>query len=203
MKELDDLKEIWAQPSQHDVQWSREQLQEVLKGKSRTIIDRLKRSMWIEMALSNGALIFLMLLTIYQQSGPLRWLMGTLLVFFTAFGVYFVSRLRMLAQFDFGATNLRENLVILIEKLDGFLNVYSISNRLSLAVFYVLGLLAVYFEKGSERMVTYVSSPKGVLFLVSFTVAMLAPIFMVNWLIDKMYGKHVNRLRKLLADFES
>jgi len=202
MKELDDLKEIWAQPSAHDVQWSREQLQEVLKGKSRTIIDRLKRSMWLEITMTYLALILLMLQAGYQQAGPIRWLMVMLFVFFAGFGIYFASRIWLLARFDFGAANLRDNLIVLIHKLDGFLNVYTFSNRLSLAVFYVLGLLAVYLEKGPEQIMAFVASPRGALFLVSFSVAMLAPIFLVNWVVDKLYGKHVERLRKLLADFE-
>lgn len=200
--EFDDLKKIWAQTSAQDTPWNEQQLRDVLHGRSRSIISTIKRRMRLEMAFTYGTIVVLAVLVIDQQSGPFRWLMIGLVVFFSVLGGYFISRLRLLARFDFGAGNLRDNLIALIGKLDVFLAVYKASSRWSLAVFYLLAMLAVYFENGTERLVAYVSSFNGIAFLVFFTAAMIAPIFMVNWLTHKMYGKFVDRLRKLVAEFD-
>lgn len=200
--EFDDLKKIWAQPSAQDAPWNEQQLHEVLRGKSQSIISRIKRRMWFEMAITYGTIAVLAVLAMYQQSGPFRWLMVSLIGFFVVLGFYFISKVRILARFDFGADNLRNNLVSLIGKLDEFLNVYKLSSRWSLVVYYLLAVLTLFFEKGIEHVVSYVTSLNGVIFLVFFTAAMIGPIFLVNWLTHKMYGKFVDRLRKLVVEFD-
>ena len=84
---------------------------------------------------------------------------------------------------------------------DHDLKIYKIGNQCGLVIFYFLGLLVVYLERDGQ-VFAYITSWKGATFLVLYTVWLLGFMLIVERLVYKMYGKHVNRLKQLLADFD-
>jgi hypothetical protein len=199
--ELDDLKEIWKHSSTKDTAWSTAQLHEVLGGKSKTIISRIKRSMWLEIAIGGVAFAILISQIISLKQGPTWWLMISLFIFCGGASVYLFLKMRLVTTFDFSTHNLKDNLAALVCKLETYLKIYKIGNQCGLVIFYFLGLLVVYLERGGQ-VFAYITSWKGATFLVLYTVWLLGFMLIVDRLVYKMYGKHVNRLKQLLADFD-
>jgi hypothetical protein len=198
--ELDEFKEIWKQESATDTQWSAAQLHEVLGGKSKSIISSIKRSMWLEIAIVGVAFAILISQIISLKQGPTWWLMISLFMFCGGAGVYFFLKMKLVTTFDFSTHNLKDNLAALVCKLETFLKIYKLGNQWGLVIFYFLGLLVVYLEQG-EQVIAYITSSKGTIFLVLYTVWLLGFMLIVDRIIYKMYGKHIERLKQLLADF--
>lgn len=200
--ELDDLKEIWKHPSTEDKAWSTTQLHEVLQGKSKSILSRIKRSMRIEITI--GFIAFALLITqiFFLKVGPTWWLMISILVFTSAAAIYFYLKMRLVTTFDFATNNLKNNLADLITKLETFLKIYKLGNQWGLIVFYLFGLLATYFELGADRALDYITSWQGLLFISLFTVCVISPVFIVDRILQKLYGKHIDRLKMVLAEFD-
>jgi len=200
--ELDDLKEIWKHSSTKDTAWSTTQLHEVLQGKSKSILSRIKRSMQIEIAIGCVAFAVLFLQIFMLKIGPTWWLMISILVFSSTAAIYFYLKMRLVTTFDFATNNLKNNLTDLITKLETFLKIYKLGNQWGLIFFYLLGLLATYLELGTDRALDYVGSWQGQLFLVLFTACVIGPVFIVERVLRKLYGKHIDRLKLVLAEFD-
>jgi hypothetical protein len=200
--ELDDLKEIWKHSSTKDTEWSTTQLHEVLQGKSKSILSRIKRSMQIEITIGCVAFAVLISQIFVLKVGPTWWLMISILVFSSTVAIYFYLKMRLVTTFDFATNNLKNNLTDLITKLETFLKIYKLGNQWGLIFFYLLGLLATYLELGTDRGLNYVSSWQGQLFLILFTVCVISPVFFVDRVLRKLYGKHIDRLKLVLAEFE-
>ncbi|HCZ37657.1 MAG TPA: hypothetical protein DHV26_17180 [Cytophagales bacterium] len=200
--ELDDLKEIWKHPSAKDTAWSTTQLHEVLQGKSKSILSRIKRSMQIEITIGCIAFAVLISQIFMLKVGPTWWLMISILVFSSTVAIYFYLKMRLVTTFDFATNNLKNNLTDLIAKLETFLKIYKLGNQWGLVFFYLLGLLATYLELGTDRALNYVSSWQGQLSLILFTVCVIGPVFFVDRVLRKLYGKHIDRLKLVLAEFD-
>ncbi|MBN8576383.1 MAG: hypothetical protein J0L66_05540 [Cytophagales bacterium] len=201
--ELDEFKEIWKQPSVTENSWSTDQLHEVLRGKSKSIVSDIKRSMRIEITIGSIALLVLISQIILLRPGPILILMIAILVFTLVVATYFYFKMRLVTNFNFSTHNLKDNLMDLITKLEVFLKVYKLGNQWGLIVFYVFGLTVVYLERGADRIAAYITSWQGAIFIILYSGCIIAPIFIVDKILHKLYGKHIIRLKELLNNFEN
>ncbi|MBX2895245.1 MAG: hypothetical protein KF763_07375 [Cyclobacteriaceae bacterium] len=201
--ELDELKEIWKHPSATETVWSATELLEALQGKSKSILSRIKRSIQIEITTGGIAFAILVSQIIMVEPGPIWWLMIGLLVFSASVAIYFYLKIRLVTTFDFSTNNLKNNLAVLINKLELFLKIYKRGNQWGLVVFYLLGLTAAYLEHGTDRVLEYITTAQGALLVVLYTAAIIGPVFFVDRVLHKLYGEHIHRLKIMLADFDN
>lgn len=198
--ENDELKKWWAEASAQTADWSESDIVEALRGKSISVVDRMKRSLWLEIGFVQLSVIVLAWIAYSIDPGPTRWLMILMLLCYVAIGVYFAVKVRMLVRFDFYRTDLHTNLRDLITNMEAFLRVYRICYRWSFGTFYSLGLFTLFLELGVAKMMNFFSSVPGILFLVGFTSAIVAGIALERCYLNKLYGKHINHLRSLLSE---
>lgn len=196
----DELKSLWKSASATQPELDANQLREMLRGNSRGIIERMKKSVWFEIAITDLSLIVVALIIYYLKAGPLRWLMVGVFASLVASGVYFILKMRLLAQFDFGAHNLKDNLKQLSARLERFLRVYTAAFRWGYVIFYFLALIAIVTERGKEGSIEFVTSTFGISFLLFYTVLIAGSFMLVKWYVHKLYGVHLERLQQLLSD---
>lgn len=198
--ENEELKKWWAEASAQGADWSERDIEEALRGKSKSVIDRMKKSLWLEIGLVQLSMVALAWIAYSTDPGPIQWLILLMLLCYLSIGVYFSVKMRMLVRFDFYRTDLHTNLRDLIANMEAFLRVYRISYRWSFGVFYALGLFTVYLERGSEKTLEFISSFQGIVFLVGFTSAVVAGLALERWYLNRLYGKHIANLRLLLNE---
>jgi hypothetical protein len=201
--ELEDLKQIWKQ-STASIQFDEAQLAVMLKGNSKSVVDKLKKSVWIELGFTVIAGVILLLYAMNLQSGSLKWTTVSLLVLFVAYSFYYVKKLVLLFSFKPAEDNLKSNLERLTGSLSSYLKFYKRSYTVLYPVYFCLGILFGGLEAGSDRFFTIISEPKIIasLLLMAILFFVLSTWF-ANWYFKKLYGNHVKKLQGMLHDLNT
>lgn len=202
MEELDDLKSIWKRQTGFETK-NESELAQMLKGRSNTLIHKLKRSVWFELIFTVFCIVALGAYSVTLSQGALMWTILALLVLLVSYTLYYVKKIILLNQYDPAAENLKDNLSNLLHRLDSYMKFYKRSYAILYPVFFALGLLFGAIESGFDRFIQKFENP---LYALSF--AILSIVFMVgvytitDWYLKKLYGNHIDKLKGLLAELK-
>jgi hypothetical protein len=200
--ELEDLKSIWKkQPLVESKQ--DEEIILMLQGQSKSIISKLKRSVWFELIFTIVCGIALGIYGLTIESGALMWTIVSLLVLLISYLFYYVKKLMLLNRFD-PAGNLKENLTQILDRLTTYLTFYKRSYAILYPVYFLLGLLFGAIERGVDDFINHVSEPRTMLILIGLGVTFFILSFWItNWYLKKLYGNNIEKLKSLLNDLEA
>jgi hypothetical protein len=199
--ELEELKSIWksSEPAFHPKDES--EIASMLKGKSISIIDKLKRNVWFELiftiAISIGLLVYAFLL----PSGAAKWISISFILMTLVYTIVYVKKLILLNSFNPANDNIRANLVSLTESVSSYLKFYERSYAILYPFYFCLGLLFAGIERGAEAFFENLAKPRTILLLTA-----VAGLFFflstkaANWYLRKLYGNHLEKLKTLLND---
>ncbi|MCU0356184.1 MAG: hypothetical protein MUE95_01255 [Cyclobacteriaceae bacterium] len=202
MEELDDLKILWKQDRSFE-QKNENEIALMIRGSSKTLITKLKRSVWIELSLSVLCIVALGAFGLSLSPGAMMWTIMALLVLLLGYVFYYVKKIILLNDYDDSAENLKTNLENLVDKLDAYMTFYKRSYAILYPLFFLLGLFFGIMESGLDRFVQKMQNPLNV-----FAFLLIAVIFMVgvyaitDWYLKKLYGNHIEKLRSLLLDLK-
>jgi hypothetical protein len=202
--ELDELKNLWKKNESGFRPKAESEIATMLKGRSKSIVDKLKRSVWFELIFTLIAGLILLIYAFTLESGALKWTSISILILFVVYSFYYIKKLTLLRHFIQGQDNLKANLEKLVEKLTNYLKFYKRSYTILYPVYFFLALLFVAIERGLDEFLHALRQPKTIAFL-----AILAGLFffcstwLVNWLLTKLYGNHLEKLKGLLMELES
>lgn len=200
--ELDDLKSIWKNKQGYEPK-QEEEIASMLRGRSNSIISKLKRSVWFELIFTIVCGIGLGIYALALQGGALMWTIVSLLVLFVSYLFYYVKKIILLNQFDPSSENLKENLEHLLERLTVYLNFYKRSYAILYPVYFMLGLLFGALERGMDDFLHHISQPKVILYLIGLAgIFFLCTFWLTNWYLKKLYGNHLEKLKQLLNELQ-
>lgn len=200
--ELEDLKSIWKkQPPVESKQ--DEEIALMLQGQSKSIISKLKRSVWFELIFTIVCGVALGIYGLTIESGALMWTIVSLLVLLISYLFYYVKKLMVLNRFD-PAGNLKENLTQILDRLTTYLTFYKRSYAILYPVYFLLGLLFGAIERGLDDFIDHVTQPRTLLIVVGLGVTFFILSFWItNWYLKKLYGNNIEKLKSLLNDLEA
>jgi hypothetical protein len=127
----------------------------------------------------------------------------SLIILFISYLFYYVKKIILLNQFDPSTETLKNNLQNLLDKLTTYLNFYKRSYAILYPVYFCLGLLFGLMERCHEDFMYQIRQPKTIYTLLALAaVFFLCTVWITNWYLKKLYGNHMDKLKKLLDDFE-
>jgi hypothetical protein len=202
--ELNELKDIWKKTDASFQPKAEAELASMLKGNSKSIIAKLKRSVWFELIFTLISGIILLIYALTLPIGALKWISVSILAVFVAYTFYYIKKLMLLNQFGGGDDNLKASLERLIENLANYLRFYKRSYTLLYPVYFLLALLFVGIERGIDEFVSILTKPKTIasLFVVA-GIFFVCSTWLVSWYLKKLYGRHLEKLQGLLNDLNS
>src|SRR5688572_20785093 len=201
--ELDDLKSIWKQDKPGFEPKREAEIASMIKGRSNSIISKLKRSVWFELIFTIVCSIVLGIYAITLDSGALMWTIISLLVLFGSYLFYYVKKILLLNQFNPSTENLKNGLQNLLDRLTTYLNFYKRSYAILYPVYFCLGLLYGAMEQGLDEFLQRLSQPKVIIYLVVLAgVFFFFTIWITNWYLRKLYGNHLDKLKELLNELQ-
>lgn len=202
--ELDDLKSIWKKQDAGFSHKGEDEIALMLKGRSKSLISKLKRSVWFELLFTILCALILSYYAINLQTGAVRWTSISLLVLLLAYLIYYVKKIKLLNEYDPAHENLREHLEGIVLRLQTYLNFYRRSYTILYPVYFCLGILFGAIEKGFDAFFTRFQDPKFVFWFIGFALVFTVGVFtLTNWLLNKLYGNHLTKLKELLRDLNS
>jgi len=202
--ELDDLKDIWKKSGPGFRAKDKAELALMLQGRSTSIVDKLKRNVWIELIFTFVASLVLLGYALMLPSGTMKWTSVSFVLLFSVYSIYYIKKLLLLNRFNPADENLKTHIDRLIVSLDSFLKFYKRSYNILYPIFFVLILIFVAIERGATDFFDSLSKPYMIIFLLlsSGFYYFLSTAF-TNWYLKKLYGNHLDKLKNLaheLAD---
>ena len=199
--ELEELKSIWKNSEPAFQPKGELEIASMLKGKSVSIIDKLKRNVWFELIFTIFISIALLVYALLLPSGAAKWLSVSFILMCLAYTIVYVKKLILLNRFNPANENIRGNLISLIDNVSSYLKFYKRSYTILYPVYFCLGLLFAGIERGAEAFFENLTKPRT-LFLLT---AMAGLFFFLstqaaNWYLKKLYGNHLEKLKSLLSD---
>ncbi len=214
--QLEDLRRTWQQPPHEPppAPFDAEKLKALLQYRSTDLLGKLRRSAYFETA--GNAVLAVAVPAVWLGLRPTEPIaqayMGILLMLTLCMLYYFYRKLRMLRELA-PVNDVRNHLERLCKGLRAMLRFYY---RLTLAIVpMMLVLLLVYtlaFSMGYQ-VGRDLAEPEGlqldaVLTRVGFllawsTVVQVAALYGTRWYLQRLYGRHLDRLEGLLRDLNA
>jgi hypothetical protein len=199
--ELNELKDIWKKHNEGFQPKDKTELASMLKGKSTSIISRLKRNVWFELIFTFLGGLGLLIYALMLPAGYLKWSAVSILVFFGIYSFYYVKKLQLLNRFDSTNDHIKANLERLIHNLNGYLKFYKRSYSILYPVYFFLGLLFAAIERGASQFLNNLSRPDVYITLLLGAAAFfIVSRWLTLWYLKKLYGNHLQKLEDLLQD---
>lgn len=199
--ELEEIKNIWKNAA--FAQKNEAELAAMLKGKSRSIVARLKRSVWFELLFTFVAGLILLGYALTLPSGALKWTTVSLLILFVVYSFYYVKKLTLLNRFNTNHDQIKTNLERLIENLSSYLRFYRRSYTILYPVYFCLGLLFGAVERGADQFIENISKPQVIAYLVGLALLFfVCSTWLTNWYLKKLYGNHLEKLKSVLVELQ-
>jgi hypothetical protein len=219
--ELDSLKDIWKNLDEEDLQPAREvPILSMLQKRSQSTIARLKRNLNRELI----AVVVLYSITIwyiitYQQM--YSELVVLLALVGGAFLFYYYRKSKLLKQMQCVACEVRSNLKQQLITLEKYVRFYFVAGTILTPLAYFAAGVIILFNAqdfntslndvpleaqtsvAQVPIVTHISNHRFFVLFVSIGAILTVSSYFINrWLINKMYGQHIQKLKELLYQME-
>lgn len=202
--ELNELKDIWRKNEASFQPKGEAELASMLKGNSKSIVAKLKRNVWLELIFTLVSGIILLVYALTLPSGAGKWISVSILIVFVASPVYYTKKLMLLNQFNGTDDNLKANLEKLIQSLTDYLRFYKRSYAILYPIYFCLALVFVAIERGLDEFLNVLTRPQTITYLLLLAgVFFFCSTWLVNWLLKKLYGHHLEKLKNLLNELNN
>lgn len=192
--ELDDLKQLWQQqPTEQPADTAA--LQQMLLQRSKGPIARIRRNLtrelWVVMVTYTLSIVFYVFVDKSRY-----WHVALFLVFIAVvFFIYYFMKSRLLKEMENVSGQVKTTLERQIHLLSKYVRFYFVSGTIGTPLAFFFALFMV-----KSRM------PQGIVYSEFFNWALgigmlvltVISYFLNKWYVNKLYGKHVEKLRELI-----
>lgn len=205
--ELDEIKNIWQQekPSSNKKD---EQLLSLLGKQSNNPIARMRRNVWIELIaviILYGAAVIFYFVAFRGRLQEASWFMIVIAVFFI---IYFYMKNRLLGKMECLACHVKSNLQLQVKTLEKYIRFYLIAGTILIPVTLLFFSWLIYYKLSFRPSTVffpgegYVWWKTALVWLGIIAVSSYFSYLMNKWYVNKLYGKHIQKLKNLLTELD-
>ncbi|HTF20238.1 MAG TPA: hypothetical protein VK658_19340 [Chryseolinea sp.] len=199
--ELEELKSIWNSSTPSFRPKDVDEIASMLSRKSVSIVDKLKRNVWFDLVITTLTSLGLLSYAVTLRPGALKWASVSILSTLLLYVFYYVKKIALLNRFNPVTNNVRGNLEALINTLSGYLEFYRRSYTVLYPVFFFVVLLFTGIEHGTERFLEMLQRPTTIVLLLLLAgLYYLLSTKVVRWFLNRLYGRHLEKLKAMLTD---
>jgi hypothetical protein len=199
--ELEDLKSIWKSSEPVFQPKNEQEIAMMLKGRSISIINKLKRNVWFELGFTIVVSVALLIYALSLQKGAMKWTSISLLLMCLASTIYYIKKLSVLNRVQGINENLHDTISFLVTNLTGYLKFYKNSYTVLYPVYFLLGLLFSVLERGPDNFVEFLSKPITIIYILFMAgIFFLISSWFARWFLKKLYGDHLEKLKSILKE---
>lgn len=220
--DLDNLKEIWKDLDEKDFHPTNrggmrpvavsheEEIAAILRKRSQNPIAKIKRNLGWELAVILVLYSVTMWYYITAWHGQ-YWEIAILLgIIGASFVVYYFRKNKLLREMQLVDSEVKLNLEKRLHTLEKYVRFYFVSGTvLTPAAYFVAGLIVFFKTPPSATdnkmppMFTHITGHDYfVLFTVSGVALAIGSYFLNIWYVNRLYGRHINKLKNLLNQLE-
>ncbi|HSF90332.1 MAG TPA: hypothetical protein VLA46_13005 [Saprospiraceae bacterium] len=204
--ELDELKDIWK--DQRPEQVARD-VQPLLGKRSNTPIAKMKRHLMIELIAVIVLYGFVIAYFIVKLESRYYSISVLYFVLASLFCVYYYKKSRLLKEMECMACEVKSNLSKQVSTLESYIRFYLWAGTaiIPIVLIFFYGFEYSFIQPGKEHFFYLPSETVSVAQSVGTLLLWLIPstilfYFINKWYIRKLYGKHIDSLKEMLAQME-
>ncbi len=203
--ELDQLKEMWGDVGSKEKGPSADELQALLQKKSKSPIAKMKRNLLIELLLIVVIYVFTVTYYFLNYSGGMlsaAWMLMAIGVFYV---FYYLRKRKLLNRMECVSCEIKSNLKMQLVTLEKYVRFYMISGTLLVPVTFIATGLIVFLYSPEAAAVPSLHST-GALAAITAVLIVIAIVFTIpmyflnKWYVRKLYGQHIDRLKKIVDE---
>lgn len=173
----------------------------MLSRNSLSIVDKLKRNVWIDMIITLITSVGLLIYAMTLPSGATKWTYVAILSTLLLYVFYYIKKIALLRRFDPVANDVRTHVEGLISTLSGYLEFYRRSYTVLYPVFFFVVLMLIGIDQGASSLFHSLQQPVNIISLVLLAVCYYyLSTKVVRWFLNRLYGRHLEKLKNLLTD---
>jgi hypothetical protein len=204
--ELDQLKNIWQKESVPGK--GSEQVLPMLSRRSNNPIARMKRNLLSELIsiiVLYGFTIIYYALAFRGRMSEVSWFMIAIALFFF---VYYYRKNKLLNEMECVSCKVKSNLQRQVNMLEKYIRFYLLAGT-ALIPLTILFFSIILYLKSPVLPSTVFFPGKGypvwetcITWIVVILISTLLAFYLNKWYVRKLYGKHIQKLKELLAEME-
>ena len=202
--ELDDMKNIWKDKPIEAADASK--ISAMISRQSQSPVAKMKRNLRMELLIlifSLGIVAAYYFIAFKSEYSIIGWVYVLLLVLFC---YYFFRKNKLLNEMQCSSCRVKSNLELQLRMLERYVRFYLISGTAILPILFIFLGIVLYCKKPTliNKTVLYPSATNPVWkFLLAWFI-LLSVSTTIMWVlnrgyVNKLYGRHINKLRQLLA----
>ncbi len=202
--ELDDMKNIW---NDKDIEATGADKISIMIGKqSQNPISKMKRNLRMELLIlifSLGIVAAYYFIAFKREYSIIGWVYALLLVLFC---YYFFRKNKLLNEMQCSSCQVKSNLELQLRMLERYVRFYLISGTAVLPLLFIFLGIVLYYKKPTliSETILYPSVTNPVWKFLFAWFILLSVSTTIMWVlnrgyVNKLYGRHINKLKHLLA----
>ena len=208
--ELDELKNyLNRQLEEQSPLQSSEEISAILRNKSIGIVDRIRRSLWIEFVISLLAVMVVLYAKYLGGNYVMQIFFNIFLGITLLFLPIFIWLIRSTYQLSPELSSVKTNLTRLHLLIDRFTRFYFIFTMAIFLPVIFYSLIAAVYERSNQSLVEslqfYMQLPAIPLLLIGLYILGFGIFlyFFARWYIRLLYGKYLDKLKDLLTELDT
>lgn len=202
--ELDDMKNIWKDKSVEAA--GADKISAMIGRQSQSPIAKMKRNLRMELLIvifSFGAVAVYYFIAFKSEYSIIGWVYAFLLVLFCW---YFFRKNKLLDKMQCYSCQVKSNLELQLRMLERYVRFYLISGTAIIPILFIFLGIVLYYKKPTliNQTILYPSATNPVWkFLLAWFI-LLTISTTIMWVVNrgyvnKLYGRHIHKLKQLLA----
>ena len=200
--ELDQLKEMWGNMAIDKRDSSNEEIQAMLRKKSKSPIAKMKRNLMIEMIVVIVLYSWIIIDYVIKYKGVMLSIPLLMFALGVLFVVYYVRKRKLLKDMECVTCEVKSNLQQQLTILGKYVRIYMLAGTLLFPITMIIMCVILFFY--SEEMQQLQKPVPFLPFLAVVTVlavVLTIPIYFLNkWYVRKLYGQHIEKLKLIVSE---
>ena len=200
--ELDQLKEMWGDMAIDKRDSSNEEIQAMLRKKSKSPIAKMKRNLMIEMIVVIVLYSWIIIDYVIKYKGVMLSIPLLMFALGVLFVIYYVRKRKLLKDMECVTCEVKSNLQQQLTILGKYVRIYMLAGTLLFPITMIFMCVILFFY--SEEMQQLQKPVPFLPFLAVVTViavVLTIPIYFLNkWYVRKLYGQHVEKLKLIVNE---
>ncbi len=200
--ELDQLKQMWGEIATDKNVSSDEEIQAMLRKKSKSPIAKMKRNLFIEMIV----VVVLYGVTIadyfIRYKGAMLSIAWIMLATFFLYMFYYIRKRKLLYEMECISCEVKSNLQLQLRTLVKYIRLYLIIGTLLFPVIMIIMSVVLFFYSVEMQELPKQTPFLSFLAVVSIIALLLTiPLYFLNkWYVRKLYGQHADKLKAIVNE---
>ncbi|MEJ8817430.1 hypothetical protein [Lacibacter sp. H407] len=200
--ELDQLKEMWGDMAISKKGSSFEEIQAMLRKKSKSPIAKMKRNLMIEMVAVIVLYTLIIIDYVMTYNGVMLSIPLLMFVLGVLFVIYYIRKRKLLKDMECVTCEVKSNLQQQLNILEKYVRFYMLAGTLLFPLTMIFMSVVLYFYSAEMQQL---SKPMPFLpFMAIVTgsaIVLTIPMYFLNkWYVRKLYGQHVEKLKLIVSE---